>query len=120
MITLYHNPRCSKSREALAIADAFSQAAGVPLNVIDYQKTPLSLEQLQQLHRQLGGSVSEMVRTNEDDYSALHLAQASEDGLLAALAIHPRLLQRPIVVFGNRALIARPTEQLPDWLAQGG
>lgn len=118
MITLYHNPRCSKSREALAIVEAFSQAHGVPLEIVDYQKTPLNLEQLRQLHRQLGSAGRDMVRTNEDEYAALNLAQADDAGLLAALASHPRLLQRPVVVFRERALIARPPEQLHAWLGQ--
>ena len=116
MITFYHNPRCSKSREALAIVEKFTQAKGLALEIIDYQKTPLSLDQLHQLHRQLGGAVRDMVRTNEEEYAALNLALADDAALLAALANHPRLLQRPVVVFGERALIARPPELLPAWL----
>ncbi|RJG02405.1 ArsC/Spx/MgsR family protein [Noviherbaspirillum sedimenti] len=116
MITLYHNPRCSKSREALAIVEEFSQARGWRLDVVDYQKIPLNQEQLTQLHRQLGGTVRAMVRTNEEEYAALDLAQAGDAELLTALASTPRLLQRPIVVIGERALIARPPEQLPAWL----
>lgn len=117
MITLYHNPRCSKSREALTIVEEFARTKNLPLEVVDYQKTPLSLDQLRQLHRQLGGSARDMVRSNEEDYAALNLDQAGDDALLAALAAHPRLLQRPVVVFRDQALIARPPEQLPSWLA---
>jgi arsenate reductase len=116
MITIYHNPRCSKSREALAIVEAFSQDKDLPLEVVDYQKTPLNLDQLRQVHRQLGGAVRDMVRTNEEEYAALNLAQAGDAELLAALASHPRLLQRPVVVYGDQALIARPPEQLHAWL----
>ncbi|QAU32681.1 arsenate reductase family protein [Janthinobacterium sp. 17J80-10] len=116
MITLFHNPRCSKSREALAILENFAQVQGISLEVVDYQKTPLSLVQLTELHAQLGGAVRDMVRTNEDEYAALKLADAGDAELLAALARHPRLLQRPIAAWRGRALVARPPEQLVPWL----
>lgn len=112
MITLYHNPRCSKSREALALVEHFSTAQGVTLDVVDYQKTPLTLAQLTALHRQLGGAVREMVRDNEEEYAALNLRQADDVMLLQALAAHPKLLQRPIVVHGERAVIGRPPERI--------
>lgn len=116
MITIYHNPRCSKSREALAVVEDFAQAQKLPLTVVDYQETPLNPEQLRKLQDQLGTAVSDMVRTNEEQYAALNLATADNAALLNALAAHPRLLQRPIVVYRDQALIARPPEQLPEWL----
>ncbi|TCS37352.1 arsenate reductase [Paucimonas lemoignei] len=116
MITIYHNPRCSKSREALTIVEEFAHARKEPLNVVDYQKTPLNLDQLRQLQRQLDVAASDMIRTNEEEYAALNLAMADDDGLLNALAKHPRLLQRPVVAYRDRAVIARPPEQLPAWL----
>lgn len=112
MITIYHNPRCSKSREALAMAEQFSNENKLALEVIDYQKTPLTLAQLQDLHRTLGGPVGAMVRDNEPEYAELGLAQADDAALLAALASHPKLLQRPIVVYRKRAVIARPPQLL--------
>ncbi|MFC5473053.1 arsenate reductase (glutaredoxin) [Paraherbaspirillum soli] len=116
MITIYHNPRCSKSREALALAQQFSDQHNVALEVVDYQKTPLSLAQLTELHRQLGGSVSAMVRDNEEEYAALNLAQADDAALLQALAEHPKLLQRPIVVYRQSAVIGRPPQLLDGLL----
>jgi arsenate reductase len=114
MLTIYHNPRCSKSREALALSVAFAAQHGLELNVIDYQKTPLSRAQLAELHQLLQSegavSVRAMVRDNEDEYSELQLSQADDARLLDALASHPKLLQRPIVRFGQRAVIARPPE----------
>ncbi|MEO6922030.1 MAG: arsenate reductase (glutaredoxin) [Collimonas sp.] len=110
MITIYHNPRCSKSRAALAIAEQFSAQQKLKLEVVDYQKTPLTLAQLQALHRTLGGPVGAMLRDNEPEYAALNLAQADEAALLEAVAAHPKLLQRPIVVYRQRAVIARPPE----------
>jgi arsenate reductase (glutaredoxin) len=112
MITIYHNPRCSKSREALALVERFSTAKGLTLHVIDYQKTPLTLAQLTSLQQQLGVTVREMVRDNEEEYAALNLAQADDATLLQAVEAHPKLLQRPIVVRNARAVIGRPPERI--------
>ncbi|NKI71620.1 arsenate reductase (glutaredoxin) [Collimonas pratensis] len=117
MITIYHNPRCSKSREALTLAEQFSNEKKLALEIVDYQKTPLTLAQLQDLHRTLGGPVGAMVRDNEPEYAELGLAQADDAGLLAALAEHPKLLQRPIVVYRKRAVIARPPQLLDQLFA---
>lgn len=116
MITIYHNPRCSKSREALALAERFAAQNELPLAVVEYLKTPLTLAQLAALHRQLGCGVRDMVRSNEEEYAALDLAQGDDAALLRALAAHPKLLQRPIVVYRGRAAIGRPPELLNDFL----
>ncbi|TFW07777.1 arsenate reductase (glutaredoxin) [Oxalobacteraceae bacterium OM1] len=116
MITIYHNPRCSKSREALAQVQAHAERVGTSLTVVDYQKTPLDLAQLRELQAKLGVPVREMVRTGEDAYAELQLNDADDDALLAALAAHPILLQRPVVVSGERALIARPPADLNVFL----
>jgi arsenate reductase len=112
MITIYHNPRCSKSRAALLLSEQFAAARQLPLTVVDYQKTPLTLAQLHTLQQQLGQPLRAMVRDNEDEYAALQLQQAGDAALLQALAAHPRLLQRPIVVYQDRAQIGRPPEAL--------
>ena len=112
MITIYHNPRCSKSREALALAEQFAAAKKLRLDVVDYLKTPPNETQLATLLRQLGTEVGDMVRENEDEYDALHLAQADAADVLRAIAAYPRLLQRPIVVYGDRAVVGRPPERL--------
>jgi arsenate reductase (glutaredoxin) len=112
MITIYHNPRCSKSREALALVEGFTAAHGLTLSVVDYQKTPLTVTQLCALRDQLGTSVREMVRDNEAEYAALNLAAADDTALLAAIADHPKLLQRPIVAFQGKAMVGRPPERL--------
>lgn len=113
-IQLIHNPRCSKSREALALL----QGRGLAVEVLDYLKTPLSLADLSALQEKLGLPAREMMRSGDDDYAALDLArpELSESELLAALAAQPKLLQRPIVIQGQRALIARPPERLNGWL----
>lgn len=116
MITIYHNPRCSKSREGLALTEQFASKAGQPLTVVEYLKTPPDLAQLTSLHRQLGGSVRDMVRSGEEEYATLDLAQADDDALLRAIAAHPKLLQRPIVACQGRAVIGRPPERLDEFL----
>lgn len=112
MISILHNPRCSKSRAALMLAQQFATEQGLLLEVIDYQKTPLSLAQLINLQKQLNLSARDMLRDSETEYVALNLAQADESSLLQAIADHPVLLQRPIIIFDGRALIGRPPERL--------
>lgn len=92
--------------------EAISVEKKLPVTVIDYRKTPLSLEQLQELQRQLALPVRAMLRENEDEYATLALAQEEDSGLLAALASHPQLLQRPIVSFQGKAAIGRPAENV--------
>lgn len=111
-ITIYHNPRCSKSREALAMAEQYAAAHGFALEVVDYLKTPLSLVQLSSLQEQLTVPVRDMVRNNETEYGELNLATADDTALLLAIASHPKLLQRPIVVYRGKAMIGRPPERL--------
>lgn len=114
MLIIYHNPRCSKSRGALELAQQFAMQHGLTLDVVDYQKTPLTQAQLTELHHVLQSeqavSVRDMVRDNEDEFTSLKLAHADDASLLHALATHPKLLQRPIVRFNQRAVIARPPE----------
>lgn len=116
IITFYHNPRCSKSREALELAQQFAEANKLQLDVIDYQKTPLTLPQLATVAKQLNGDVREMVRSNEEEYAELGLDKADDAALLKALAAHPKLLQRPIVVYRNQAVIGRPPERVHELL----
>ena len=112
MITIYHNPRCSKSRGACELVQSTLSASGEPVTVIEYLKTPPTVEQLQTLHAMLGGPVRNMIRDNEAVYAELGLSDASlsDAALLAAIAAHPILLQRPIVVRDGRAVIGRPPE----------
>ena len=112
MLTLIHHQGCSKSRAALALSEAAAAKLDLPLQVIDYRQHPLSLAELQQLQAQLGLPVRAMLRDTDDLYSQLGLADAtlSEQQLLSAIAAHPVLLQRPILVRDGRAVIARPPE----------
>ena len=109
---IFHNPRCSKSREALALL----QEAGLAPEIIEYLKTPPDLGTLKALVRQLGLPVRELLRSSDALYAELGLADATDEQLIDALLHHPQLLQRPIVVRGEQALIARPPERLKAWL----
>ena len=112
MITIYHHPRCSKSRETLAIVEQIAADQNVVLEVIEYQKIPPTPAQLSQLLQQLGGDIQSMLRSNEEDYTLLGLADADTPTALAALANHPVLLQRPIVSYEGKAVIGRPPENV--------
>ena len=113
-LTLYHNPRCSKSRAALELLEA----RGLTPNVVRYLETPPSVEQLRDLVSKLGIPARQLLRTAEDDYQTLNLADSSlsEEQLLSAMAAHPKLIERPILIVGARAAIGRPTENLLELL----
>ncbi|MFM0073395.1 arsenate reductase (glutaredoxin) [Paraburkholderia sediminicola] len=114
MITIYHNPRCSKSRATCDLIAAAYNSANDPTEIIEYLKQPLTVTQLQQLNAQLGCTVREMIRDTEAEYKALGLSDTSlsDAQLYEALAKHPILLQRPIVVRNGRAVIGRPPENV--------
>ena len=104
---IFHNPRCSKSREALALL----QERGVALEVIDYQAHPPSPDTLRELTRKLGLPARELVRFGDDLANELDLSardDRSENEWLQLLSANPRLIERPIVVSGHRAVIGRP------------
>lgn len=100
---LLHNPRCSKSRAALEML----RERGVDVEVRDYQKEPLSLDELRILHKRLGLPVAEWIRWEEDEAGGLDRS-ASDHELLRAMAERPRIMQRPILVHGDDARVGRP------------
>ncbi len=109
MVSIYHNPRCSKSRETLALL----QDKGIETDVVLYLETPPDVQALKNLLQQLGmSSARELMRRKEDLYKELNLAdgQLSEDQLLQAMVEHPKLIERPIVINGDQARIGRPPE----------
>jgi len=113
MVTIYHNPRCSKSRETLALLEA----NGVKPEIVRYLDTPPDRETLQILLQKLGmSSVRQLMRTKEELYKTLRLEEADEAQLLEALAAHPALLERPVVINGDRARIGRPPEAVLEIL----
>lgn len=119
MITIYHNPRCSKSRETLALVEDFAARNGLQVDVVEYLKMPPTLEQLSALLQQLGCTARDITRNNEEEYFSLGLEQADDGAVLCAIATHPKLLQRPIVVYNDHAVIGRPPELVHDLLKTG-
>lgn len=114
-VTIYHNPRCSKSRETLALLEQH----GVEPQVVLYLDTPPSVAELKKLLQQLGfTSARELMRKKEDLYKELKLADEalSEEQLLQAMVANPKLMERPIVVKGDKARIGRPPEQVLEVL----
>lgn len=110
MPVLYHNPKCSKSRETLALL----RERGVEPKVVDYMATGLSAAQLKTLVKQLGfDSPRALMRTKEAEYKDLGLADIDDAKvLLQAMAEHPRLIERPILVNDDKAALGRPPENV--------
>ncbi len=110
----YHNPRCSKSRAALALL----QARGIEPAIVAYMDSPPSTGELRDILRALDMSPRELLRTGEEAYKTLGLADPSldDDALIAAMHAHPRLIERPILEHGSRAVIGRPPERVLELL----
>ncbi len=107
--TIYHNPRCSKSRQALALLEQ----NGITPRIILYLQTPPSKTELNELLTKLHLNAHAIIRAQEPEYSELNLSAASSKAtLLAAIASVPKLLERPIVVADNHAVIGRPPENI--------
>lgn len=113
-LTLYHNPRCSKSRGALELLEA----RGLNPTIVRYLDTPPDAAQLRELLKKLGIGARALLRTGEDDYKTLNLADPSlsDEQLIAAMASHPKLIERPILVAGDKAAIGRPIESILEIL----
>ena len=110
---IYHNPRCSKSRQALGI---LRENAEEP-DVVEYLKEPLGQSELGALLQRLKVPAHNLLRTKEDEYTELGLSpDTSEEDILTAISHHPILLERPNVVKGRRAVIARPPELVEELL----
>ncbi|AMC34137.1 arsenate reductase (glutaredoxin) [Janthinobacterium sp. B9-8] len=106
---LLHNPRCSKSREALAAL----MAKGLQPEIIDYLAHPLDEAAIRTLLAQLGIAPLALVRTKEALWQAqFSLAPLDDNAIIAALAAHPKLIERPILIHQNRAAIGRPLENI--------
>ncbi|MGV8917472.1 MAG: arsenate reductase (glutaredoxin) [Pseudomonas sp.] len=113
-LTLYHNPRCSKSRGALELLEA----RGLTPTIVRYLETPPDAATLRDLLKKLGTGARDLLRTGEDEYKTLNLADPSltDEQLIAAMAAHPKLIERPILVAGDKAAIGRPPENVLEIL----
>jgi len=113
-IKIYQKPTCSKCREAIGIL----KERGVDFEAINYYDTPLGADRLRELIEQMGIAPRELLRKGEQVYRDLNLGkrEVSDDELIRLMVEHPDLIQRPIVVRGNKAVLARPTENLKELL----
>lgn len=109
-LVMYHNPKCSKSRQTLALL----RQKGIEPEIVDYMKEPPSVAVLRDILSKLRfDSPRELMRTKEDEYKELGLKDVDDpDALLQAMHDHPRLIERPIVVHGARAALGRPPENV--------
>jgi len=107
--TIYHNPRCSKSREALAILQG---APGVEIEIVEYLKTPPSRDMLAALYARAGMTPREGLRKAEDGAKAL--AGASDDAILDAMTADPILIERPLVETEKGVRLGRPPEKIRE------
>lgn len=112
--TIYHNPRCSKSRQTLALM----QERGVEPKIVQYLDEPPTAAELAQLVKKLGITPRELLRKGEDEYKTLGLSNTAltDAQLLDAMAAHPKLIERPIVVKGKAAVLGRPPENVLELL----
>ena len=113
-ITIYHNPRCSKSRQTLELL----QENNISPEIILYLEDTPSKSELKTLLAKLGIPARELLRTSEEAYRQRGLADPnlSEEQLIAAMVAEPKLIQRPIVVAGDNAVLGRPPENVLDIL----
>lgn len=111
MLTIYHNARCSKSRQTLElIKENIDNEKN--LTIVEYLKTPLSSEELLTLKAELGCETVQMMRVKEAEFSSQNLKGANDETLIAAMVTTPKLIERPIVSNGSRAIIGRPPENV--------
>jgi arsenate reductase len=109
MLTIYHNNRCSKSREGVCFLESLKQ----PFEIINYLETPFTVESLTEVIGKLNCKPIELVRTKEKDWIANFKEKSMTDkDIIKAMVAFPRLIERPIVMTNNKAVIARPAEKI--------
>ncbi len=113
-VTIYHNPKCSKSRQTLELLTQ----KGITPTIIKYLESPPSADQLRDILSRLELSPRQLMRKKEDEYAELDLdnPSLSDDDLIACMVKHPVLIERPIVLTNDRAALGRPPEQVLDIL----
>jgi len=115
-LKIWHNPRCSKSRNALSLLEQINE----DFEIIKYLDTPPSIEELKEILKMLGfKSARELMRTKEEIYKELALKdETDEEKLIEAMVKHPRLIERPIVIKGDKAVVGRPIENIEKLLEE--
>jgi len=106
---IWHNPRCSKSRQALALLEE----KGIEVDVYKYLDETQTVSSIKDVLKKLGISARELMRTTEDDYKTLNLKdEKDEEKLIEAMVSYPKLIQRAIVIKGDKAVLGRPPEKV--------
>ncbi|WP_193555806.1 arsenate reductase (glutaredoxin) [Hwanghaeella grinnelliae] len=112
-VTIYHNPRCSKSRQTLTLL----QDKGIEPEIVEYLKTPPGADEIADVLKKLGIEARALMRTKETVYKELGLSQVDDEkALIKAMAENPVLIERPVVIKGSKAAIGRPPEQVLEIL----
>ncbi len=111
-VTIYHNPRCSKSRETLALI----QDKGISPTVVEYLDTPPSADDLRAILRKLGMAPRDLLRKKEAKEVGLDDPALDDDAVIAGMVANPRVIERPIVVKGDAARLGRPPERVLEIL----
>lgn len=113
MITIWHNPKCAKSRDALKLLEAKEEK----IDVVKYLDEPKTRGEIVELLGLLKISARELMRTKEDIYKELGLAKENDENkLIDALVSYPKLIERPILIEGKKAIIGRPIEKVIEFL----
>ena len=113
MITIYHNPRCGKSREALKMLEA----KGLDFSVREYLKEPMTEDEMEDVLAYLKMDAIDLVRTKENDWKTHFKGKdLDENEVILAMIEYPKLMERPIVVKGKNAVVARPAEKMDEIL----
>ena len=109
-VTIYHNPRCGKSRQTLQLL----KERGIEPEIVEYLKTPPSVQELDEILQKLGMEPRDLMRKNEAEYKANSLNDIALDraSLLKAMIEHPILIERPIVIANGKAAVGRPPENV--------
>lgn len=109
-VVIFHNPRCSKSRQTLALLTE----RGVTPKVVEYLKTPPSVDQIKRFLKALNMAPRDLMRTKEPEYKELGLdaPALADDALIEAMVRHPKLIERPIVTKGDKVALGRPPENV--------
>lgn len=112
-LKIYHNPRCSKSRESVN----FLEEKNLDFEIIEYLKTPPTSTELQKVLTQLNLDAVQLIRKNEAIYKEKYKGKVlSEQEWVEAMVEYPKLIERPIIIYGNKAVIGRPLEQVKQLL----
>ena len=112
-VTIWHNPRCSKSRQTLALIEEQGSSA----EIIKYIESSPGAEEIGAVLKKLGISARELMRTKEAIYKELDLKNIDdEEQLIKAMAENPKLIERPVIIMGDKAVLGRPPEKVIDFL----